>query len=152
MAFTATNWLLQRVLTVTSAKNAVFLRTAMFLVSSVDCGEINYHIWKTRNGEEFADSCCCSKICNRQKCELLDNHINTPRSLYHCGKCGAWSHFWKVSFTIQQLVRSIKTEKNTHLLGQKKNCCIASKHSLLSQVSEPIIGSKKSSIFVRTTT
>ena len=48
---------------------------------------------------------------NREKCESLDGYVTTPRSLYGCGKCGAWLLVHKFLFTLQEHAKTIKTDK-----------------------------------------
>ena len=48
----------------------------------------------------IGDMYCPGKYCfNREKCESLEGFVTTPRSIYGCGKCGAWFFVHKVPFT-----------------------------------------------------
>ena len=63
---------------------------------------------------------CPDKYClNREKCESIGGYVTTPRSIYRCGKCGAWLFFHKVPFTLQQHVKTTKTDKTRFLLAKK---------------------------------
>ena len=45
----------------------------------------------------FGDVYCPGKYCsNRENCESLGGYVTTARSIYDCGKCGAWSFVHKV--------------------------------------------------------
>ena len=58
------------------------------------------------------DAYCPGKYCsNREKCESLDGYVTTPRSIYGCGKCGAWLFVHKVPFMLQEHVKTTKTDK-----------------------------------------
>ena len=39
---------------------------------------------------------------NREKCEYFGGYVTTPRSIYGCGKCGAWFFVHKVPFTFSR--------------------------------------------------
>ena len=67
-------------------------------------------------GEVYYPGKYCS---NREKCESLGGYVTTPRSIYACGKCGAWLFGHKVPFMLQGHVNTTKTDK-THffLLGK----------------------------------
>ena len=55
---------------------------------------------------------CPDKYCfNSEKYESLDGHATTPRSIYGCGKCGAWLFVHKDPFTLQEHVRTKRTDK-----------------------------------------
>ena len=69
----------------------------------------------------IGDVYCPGKYCfNREKCESLDGYVTSPRSVYGCGKCGAWLFIHKALFTLQEHVKTTKTDK-THFLCLKKN-------------------------------
>ena len=45
----------------------------------------------------IGDVYCSGKYCsNRKKCESLVGYVTTPRSIYACGKGGAWLFVHKV--------------------------------------------------------
>ena len=55
---------------------------------------------------------CPGKYCsNREKCESLGGFVLTPRFIYGCRKCGAWFFVHKVSFMLQEQVKTTKTDK-----------------------------------------
>ena len=50
----------------------------------------------------IGDVYCPGKYClKREKCESFGGYVTTPRSIYGCGKCGAWLFVHKVPFTLQ---------------------------------------------------
>ena len=57
---------------------------------------------------------------NREKCESLDGYVTTPRSIYGCGKCGAWLFVHKNPFMLQEHVKTTKTDR-TRFFFAKKN-------------------------------
>ena len=60
----------------------------------------------------IGDVYCPGKYCsNREKCESLGGYLTTPRSIYACGKCGAWLFVHKVAFMLQEHVKTTKTDK-----------------------------------------
>ena len=69
----------------------------------------------------FGDVFCPGKYCsNREKCESLGGSVTTPRSIYACGKCGAWLFVHKVPFTLQEHVKTIKTDKTRFFFARKR--------------------------------
>ena len=65
----------------------------------------------------IGDVFCPGKYCfNREKCESLDDYVTNPRSIYGSGKCGAWFFVDKVPFTLQEHVRTTKTDKTRFFL------------------------------------
>ena len=68
----------------------------------------------------IGDVYCPGKYClEREKCEPLDGYETVPRSIYGCGKCGAWLFLHKVPFTLQKHVKTIKTDKIRFLFAEK---------------------------------
>ena len=60
----------------------------------------------------IGDVYCPGKYCsNREKCESFDGYVTTPRSIYGCGKCGAWLFVHKVPFMLEEQVKTTKTDK-----------------------------------------
>ena len=53
--------------------------------------------------------------CDREKCESIGGYVTTPRSIYGCGKCGAWLFVHKVLFMIQEHVKTTQTDKTRFL-------------------------------------
>ena len=55
----------------------------------------------------------------REKCESLGSHVTTPRSIYCCGECGLWLFVHKVPFTLQEHVKTTKTDKLRFFFAKK---------------------------------
>ena len=71
--------------------------------------------------EDIGDVFRPGKYCfNREKCESIGGYVTTPRSIYGCGKCGAWLFVHKVPFKFQEHVKTTKTDK-THFFFAKKD-------------------------------
>ena len=68
-------------------------------------------------GDVFGPGQYC---CNRDKCESIGGYVTTPRSSYSCGKCGAWLFFHKVPFTLQEHVKTTKTDKTRFFFAKKR--------------------------------
>ena len=63
---------------------------------------------------------CPGKDCiNREKCESIGGYVTTPRSIYGCGKCGAWLFFHRVYFTLQESVKRTQTDKTRFFFARK---------------------------------
>ena len=63
---------------------------------------------------------CLGKYCsNREKCESLNGYVTTSRSIYACGKCGAWLFVHKVPFMLQEHVKTTKTYKAHFFFARK---------------------------------
>ena len=56
---------------------------------------------------------------NSEKCESLGGFVTTPRSTYGCGKCGAWLFVHKVPFTLQEHVKTTKTDETRFFFAKK---------------------------------
>ena len=68
----------------------------------------------------IGDVYCPGKYClNRGKCESIGGHVTTPRSIHGCGKCGAWLFVHKVPFTVQEHVKTTKTDKTRFFFAKK---------------------------------
>ena len=63
--------------------------------------------------------CHCKYCSNREKCESLGVYVTTPRSIYACGKFGAWLFANKLPFMLQEHEKTTKTDKKTFLLLKK---------------------------------
>ena len=60
----------------------------------------------------FGDVYCPGDYCsNREKCKTIGDYVTTPRSIYACDNCGAWLFVHKVHFTLQEHLRTTKTDK-----------------------------------------
>ena len=69
----------------------------------------------------IGDFQCPGKYCsNREKCESLGGYETTPRSIYGCGKCGAWLFVHKVPIILQLHVKTTKTEKARFFFARKR--------------------------------
>ena len=68
----------------------------------------------------IGDLYCPGKYClNRKKCESIGGYVTTSRSIYGCGKCGAWLFVHKFPFTLQEHVKTTKTDKTRFFFGKK---------------------------------
>ena len=82
--------------------------------------------------EVIGDVYCPGKFCfYREKSESIGGYVTTPRSIYGCGKCGAWLFFEKVSFTLQEHVKTTKTDKKRFFFAKKKINLVPNKQLLL---------------------
>ena len=68
----------------------------------------------------IGDVYCFNKNCKGEKCWLVDAHVSTPRSIYGCGKCGAWSLVDKVLFTLKEHVKTTNTDETRLFFGKKE--------------------------------
>ena len=68
----------------------------------------------------IGDVDCPGKYCsNREKCESLGGYVTTPRSIYACGKSGAWFFVHKVHSMLQEHVKMTTIDK-TRFFSAKK--------------------------------
>ena len=68
----------------------------------------------------IGDVYCPGEIClNREKCESIGGYVTPPRSICGCGKCGAWLFVHKVPFTLQEHVKTTKTDKTRFFFAKK---------------------------------
>ena len=69
----------------------------------------------------IGDVYCHRKYCsNREKCESIGGYVTTPRSIYGCGKCGAWLFVHKVPFMLQEHVKTTQTNKTRYFFAKKR--------------------------------
>ena len=69
----------------------------------------------------IGDVYCRGEYClNKEKCKSIGGYVTTPRSIYDCDNCGAWLFVHKVPFTLQEHVKTTKTDK-TRLFFAKKD-------------------------------
>ena len=69
----------------------------------------------------IGDVYCPSEYClNREKCKALGGYVTTPRSIYGCDNCGAWLFVHKVPFTLQEHVKTTKTDKTRFFFAKKE--------------------------------
>ena len=78
-------------------------------------------------GDVFCPGRYC---CNREKCESLDDYVTTPRSIYGCGKCGAWLFVSNNPFMLQVHVKTTKTDKTRFFFARKKMNSVPNKQVL----------------------
>ena len=99
-----------------------------------------YSFWRTKNSfflslgpgvyifeerpksiqEVIGDVYCPGEFClNREKCESIGCYVTTPRSIYGCAKCGAWLFVHKVPFTLQEHVKTTKTDETRFFFAKK---------------------------------
>ena len=57
---------------------------------------------------------------NIEKCASLDGYVTFRRSIYGCGKCGAWLFVLKVPFVLQEHVKTSKTDKTRFFVAKKR--------------------------------
>ena len=75
---------------------------------------------------------CPGKYCfNREKCESFDGYVTLSRSIYGCGKCGAWLFVHKVTFMLQEHVQTTQTDKKRFFFVKKKINLLPNKELLL---------------------
>ena len=68
----------------------------------------------------IGDVYCPGEYCLiREKCEFFGGYVTTPRSIYGCGKCGAWLSVHKLPLKLQEHVKTTKADK-THFFFAKK--------------------------------
>ena len=85
---------------------------------------------------------CPGKYClNREKCESIGGYVITPRSIYGCGKCEAWLFVHKDPFTLQEHVKTTKTDE-TRFFFAKKGCYTANNCSIKPHFNQRNIGRK----------
>ena len=75
--------------------------------------------------------CPCKYCFNTEKCDSLDGYVTTPRTVYGCGKRGAWSFVQKVLFMLQKHVKMTKTDKTRFFFAKKTMNLVFNKQLLL---------------------
>ena len=69
----------------------------------------------------IGDVYCPGKYClNTENCKSTGGYVTTPRSNYCCDNCGAWLFVHKVLFTLQEHVKTTKTDKTRFFFGRKR--------------------------------
>ena len=58
-------------------------------------------------------------IVSREKCNSIGGYVTSPRSIYGCDNCGAWLSVHKVPFTLQEHVKTTKTDKTRFFFAKK---------------------------------
>ena len=87
----------------------------------------------------IGDVYCPFKYClNRRKCESIGGYITTPRSIYACGKCGAWLFVHQVPFMLQEHVKTTQTDKTRFFFAKKRwTWCPTNNYYLMSHFNQP---------------
>ena len=69
----------------------------------------------------IGDVYCLGECClNKEKFKSIGGYVTTPRSIYSCDYFGVWLFVHKVPFTLQEHVKTTKTDK-TRLFFAKKD-------------------------------
>ena len=69
----------------------------------------------------IGDVYCPGEYClNKEKCESIGGYVTTPRSIYGCGKCGAWLFVHKVPFMLQAHVKTTETDKTRFFFARRR--------------------------------
>ena len=92
----------------------------------------------------IGDVFCPGKYCfNRDKCKPLDSYVTTPRSIYGCGKCGAWLFVHKAPFMLQEHVKTTKTDETRSFVAKKTwNWCPTNNCYSLPHFNQPNLEGK----------
>ena len=93
--------------------NSIFLS----LAQGVYIFEENPKLVQDNNGDVYCPDRYCS---NREKCESLGGYVTTTRSIYACGKCGAWLFVHKVFSMLHEHVKTTKTDETRFFLARKR--------------------------------
>ena len=68
----------------------------------------------------IGDVYCPGEYClNKEKCKSNGGYVTTPGSIYGCGNCGAWLFVHKVPFTLQEYIKTAKTDKARFFFATK---------------------------------
>ena len=80
-----------------------------------------YILKRIKNQFKMLLEMCIVLTCslNSEKCESIGGHLTTPRSIYGCGNCGARLFVHKVLFTLQEHVKTTKTDKTRFFFTKK---------------------------------
>ena len=68
------------------------------------------------NGDVYCPGECCL---NREKCKSIGGFVTTKRSNYAFDNCGAWLFVHKVPLTLQEQVKTTKTDKTRFFFAKK---------------------------------
>ena len=69
----------------------------------------------------IGDVFCPGEYClNKEKCKSIGGSVTIPRSIFGCDNCGAWLFVHKVPFTLQEHIKTAKTD-NTRFFFAKKD-------------------------------
>ena len=61
-----------------------------------------------------------SIVPTERNANLFGGYVTTPRSIYACGKCGAWLFVHKVPFMLQEHVKTTKADKTRFFFARKR--------------------------------
>ena len=86
--------------------------------------------------------CPGEKCFNREKCESLDGFLLTPRSIYGCGRYGAWLFVHKVCFTLHEHISTTKIDKTRSFIVNNWTCYPTIICSKMNQFIQPNIKRK----------
>ena len=59
------------------------------------------------------------QVLSQQREIWIGGYVTTPRFIFGCGKCGAWLFVHKVPFTLQEHVKTTKTDKSRFFNAKK---------------------------------
>ena len=80
---------------------------------------------------------------NREKCGSLGGYVTTPRSIYACGKCGAWLFVHKVLYMLKEHAKTTKTDKTRVFFARKTRTWYpTNNYYLMSHLNQPNIERK----------
>ena len=93
----------------------------------------------------IGDVYCPGEFClNREKCKYFGGYVTTTRSIYGCGKCGAWLFVHKVPFKLQEHVKTTKTDKTRYFFAKKRwDWYPTNKCYLMSHLNQPSMKRKE---------
>ena len=94
-------------------------QTNSFILS---LGQMVYIFEENRKSVQdvIGDVYCPGKYClKRENCKSIGGYVTTPRSIYGRGKCGAWLFVHKFPFTLQDHVKTTKTDKRRFFFAKK---------------------------------
>ena len=58
-------------------------------------------------------------LSQQREMRIIGGYVTTPRSIFGCGKCRAWLFVHKVPFTLQEQVKTTKTDKTRFFFAKK---------------------------------
>ena len=68
----------------------------------------------------IGDVYCPGEYClNREKSKFIGGYVTTRRSIYGCDNCGAWLFVHKVSSTLQEHIKTLKTDRRRFFFAEK---------------------------------
>ena len=82
-------------------------------------------------------------LSNREIHKSIDVYVTSPRSTYGCDNCGAWLFVQKVLFTLEEHVKTTKTDKTRFFFAKKRWTCYTTNNcSIKSHFYQPILERK----------